>query len=171
MSSLMRQYVAGLIKYAPDYTFFLAPYVNSYKRFAEGTFAPTKTAWSVDNRTAGFRLCGDGTSAVRMECRIGGSDINPYLSLAAQLAAGISGIEEQLELVPPVTGDVYGAKRVTEIPSTLRDATATLRKSKMLKAAFGEDVVAHYVRCAEWEQEEFDRVVTDWEIARGFERA
>ena len=171
MSSLMRQYVAGLIKYAPDYTFFLAPYVNSYKRFAEGTFAPTKTAWSVDNRTAGFRLCGDGTSAVRMECRIGGSDINPYLALAAQLAAGISGIEEQLELGPPVTGDVYGAKRVTEIPSTLRDATATLRKSKMLKAAFGEDVVAHYVRCAEWEQEEFDRVVTDWEIARGFERA
>ncbi len=171
MSCLMRRYVAGLIKYAPDYTFFLAPYVNSYKRFAKGTFAPTKTAWSVDNRTAGFRLCGAGTSAVRMECRIGGADLNPYLALAAQLAAGIAGIEEALELGPPVSGDLYAAKRATEIPATLRDATQTLRRSKMLRAALGEDVVAHYVRCAQWEQEEFDRAVTDWEVARGFERA
>jgi len=171
MSETMRHYVAGLIKYAPDYTFFLAPYVNSYKRFAKGTFAPTKTVWSVDNRTAGFRLCGDGTTGVRMECRIGGSDINPYLALAAQLAAGIKGLEEKLELPAPTTGDVYDAKRAKEIPSTLRAATETLRKSSMLKEAFGEDVIAHYTRCAEWEQEEFDRIVTDWEVARGFERA
>lgn len=171
MSEVMRHYVAGLIKYAPDYTFFLAPYVNSYKRFMKGTFAPTKTVWSVDNRTAGFRLCGEGTKGVRMECRIGGSDINPYLALAAQLAAGISGIEEKLELAPPTSGDVYDAQKAEEIPSTLRAATETLRQSEMLKKAFGEDVVAHYTRCAEWEQEEFDRVVTDWEIARGFERA
>ena len=170
MSDVMKHYVAGLIKYAPDYTFFLAPYVNSYKRFMKGTFAPTKAVWSVDNRTAGFRLCGDGTKAVRIECRIGGSDINPYLAQAAQLAAGIKGLEEKLELAPPFKGDVYDAKRVKEIPSTLRDATVTLRKSAMLKEAFGEEVVAHYSRCAEWEQEEFDRVVTDWEIARGFER-
>ncbi|MEM7289371.1 MAG: glutamine synthetase family protein [Pseudomonadota bacterium] len=171
MSQIMRQYTAGLIKYAPDYTFFLAPYVNSYKRFMKGTFAPTKTVWSVDNRTAGFRLCGGDTKAVRMECRIGGSDINPYLALAAQLAAGIKGIEEKLELAAPTRGDVYDAKKAREIPATLRAATETLRKSAMLKEAFGADVVAHYTRCAEWEQEEFDRVVTDWEIARGFERA
>lgn len=171
MSSLMRSYVAGLTKYAADYTFFLAPYVNSYKRFAKATFAPTKTVWSIDNRTAGFRLCGDGTKAVRIECRIGGSDINPYLALAAQLAAGIRGVKDNLELGEPYSGDLYDAGNANNIPTTLRQATETLRNSDMLKQAFGHDVISHYVRCAEWEQEEFDRVVTDWEIARGFERA
>ncbi len=171
MSELMRQYMAGLIKYAPDYTYFLAPYINSYKRFQKGTFAPTKTVWSVDNRTAGFRLCGDGTKAVRVECRIGGSDLNPYLAIAAQLAAGIRGIEEKLELDPPASGDVYEAKRAREIPGTLRDARETMRKSKMLREAFSDEVIDHYARAAEWEIEEFDRVVTDYEIARGFERA
>ena len=171
MSDVMKNYTAGLIRYAPDYTFFLAPYVNSYKRFAKGTFAPTKTAWSVDNRTAGFRLCGHGTKSVRMECRIGGSDINPYLALAAQLAAGIKGLEEKLELPPPTAGDVYDAKSAKEIPSTLRAATKALQESSMLKEALGEEVVVHYTRTAQWEQEEFDRIVTDWEIARGFERA
>lgn len=171
MSDLMRHYVAGLIEYAPDYTVFLAPYVNSYKRFAKGTFAPTKIVWSVDNRTAGFRLCGDGTRGVRIECRIGGSDINPYLAQAAQLAAGIKGIEDKLALAPPTRGDVYDADKARNIPTSLRQATETLRQSSMLKEAFGEEVVAHYVRAAEWEQEEFDRVVTDWEVARGFERA
>jgi hypothetical protein len=96
MSATMKSYVAGLLKYSPDITFFLAPYVNSYKRFLPGTFAPTKIAWSIDNRTAGYRLVGDGTKAVRIECRIPGSDINPYLACAAQLAAGLSGIEEGL---------------------------------------------------------------------------
>ncbi len=171
MSKTMRHYVAGLIKYAPDYTYFLAPYVNSYKRFMKGTFAPTKLVWSVDNRTAGFRLCGEGTKGVRMECRIGGSDINPYLALAAQLAAGIKGLEDELELADPTSGDVYDARRAKDIPSTLPAATQTLRKSAMLKEAFGEEVIAHYTRTAEWEQEEFERVVTDWEVARGFERS
>lgn len=171
MSQLMHQFCAGMIAYSPDYMFFLAPYVNSYKRFMKGTFAPTKTVWSVDNRTAGFRLCGDGTKAVRMECRIGGSDINPYLAQAALIAAGIKGIEDKMELAPPTSGDVYEDTGAGEIPSTLRDATETLRNSAMLRDAMGEDVVDHYTRCAEWEQEEFDRVVTDWEVARGFERA
>jgi glutamine synthetase len=171
MSELMKNYMAGLIKYAPDYTYFLAPYINSYKRFQKGTFAPTKTVWSVDNRTAGFRLCGDGTKGVRVECRIGGSDLNPYLALAVQLAAGIKGIEDKLELAPPTKGDVYENDKVTEIPKSLRGAAETLRNSDMLKEALGDDVVTHYVRAAEWEQEEFDRVVTDYEIARGFERA
>ena len=171
MSDIMRQYLAGLIKYAPDYTYFLAPYVNSYKRFAKGTFAPTKLVWSIDNRTAAFRLCGANTKAVRVECRIGGSDINPYLAIAAQLAAGMKGIEEKLELAAPSSGDVYEMAHEQDIPKTLRDATEMLRNSDMLKEAFGEDVVAHYTRAGEWEQEEFDSVVTDWEVARGFERS
>ena len=171
MSQLMQQYMAGLIAYAPDYTFFLAPYINSYKRFAKGTFAPTKTVWSVDNRTAGFRLCGDGTKGIRVECRIGGSDLNPYLAQAAMLAAGIQGIEDKMELAPPTKGDVYEDEKAADIPQTLRAATGTLRASKMLRDAMGDEVIDHYTRCAEWEQEEFDRVVTDYEIARGFERA
>ncbi|HCP82367.1 MAG TPA: glutamine synthetase, partial [Octadecabacter sp.] len=171
MSQLMEHYMAGLIAYAPDYTFFLAPYVNSYKRFSKGTFAPTKTVWSIDNRTAGFRLCGDGTKGVRVECRIGGSDLNPYLAQAAMLAAGIQGIVEKMKLAPPTTGDVYEDAKARDIPQTLRAATETLRNSDFLRSAMGDDVIDHYTRCAEWEQEEFDRAVTDWEIARGFERA
>jgi glutamine synthetase len=171
MSQLMKHYMAGVIAFAPDYTFFLAPYINSYKRFAKGTFAPTKTVWSVDNRTAGFRLCGDGTKGVRVECRIGGSDLNPYLAQAAMLAAGIKGIEDKMDLARPTTGDVYEDAKAQDIPQTLRAATETLRNSAFLRDAFGDVVVDHYTRCAEWEQKEFDRVVTDWEIARGFERA
>ncbi|MEJ6479361.1 MAG: glutamine synthetase family protein, partial [Octadecabacter sp.] len=171
MSELMSHYMAGLIKYAPDYTYFLAPYVNSYKRFARGTFAPTKTVWSVDNRTAGFRLCGENSKGVRVECRIGGSDLNPYLAQAAMLAAGIKGIEDNMKLAPATTGDVYEDAKAADIPQTLRAATETLRSSKFLREAMGDDVIDHYTRAAEWEQEEFDRAVTDWEIARGFERA
>ncbi len=171
MSRTMAHYMAGLIKYAPDYTYFLAPYINSYKRFAKGTFAPTKTVWSVDNRTAGFRLCGEHTRGIRVECRIGGSDLNPYLAQAVMLAAGLKGIEDKLALAPATTGDVYEDAKAADIPQTLRAATQTLRSSEFLRGALGEDVVDHYTRCAEWEQEEFDRNVTDWEIARGFERA
>lgn len=171
MSDTMRAYLAGLIKYAPDTTYFLAPYVNSYKRFQRGTFAPTGIVWSIDNRTAGFRLCGEDTKAIRVECRIGGSDINPYLAMAAQLASGIAGLEEGLELEAPLKGDAYEASKAPQIPRTLRDATAVVRKSKMLRAAFGDGVIDHYTRCAEWELEDFDRVVTDYEIARGFEKA
>ena len=171
MSELMKSYVAGLLKYSGDITFFLAPYVNSYKRFLPGTFAPTKIAWSIDNRTAGYRLVGEGTRGVRIECRIPGSDINPYLACAAQLAAGLTGIEEALPLDEPVTGDVYGMDDVPSIPHTLRAATETLRSSAMLRKTMGDWVVDHYTRAAEVEQEAFDAVVTDWEVARGFERA
>lgn len=169
MSALMKNYMAGLLKYAPDFTYFLAPYINSYKRFQKGTFAPTRTIWSVDNRTAGFRLCGESSKAVRVECRVGGSDLNPYLAMAAQIAAGIAGIEEELPLDPPFSGDAYEGNSGM-IPQTLRDAMATLKGSEMLRAAMGDDVVDHYVRAAEVEIEDFDRVVTDYEIARGFER-
>ncbi len=171
MSETMRHYCAGLIEYAGQATYFLAPYINSYKRFAPGTFAPTKTIWSVDNRTAGFRLCADGTKGVRMECRIGGSDLNPYLALAAQLAAGMAGIAQKLTLPPPTTGDIYQSSDAPEIPRTLRDAAEALTGSAMLREAMGDDVIDHYTRAATWEIEEFDRTVTDYEVARGFERA
>lgn len=171
MSDTMRAYVAGLLRYTPDITVFMASYINSYKRFLPGTFAPTKIAWSIDNRTAGYRLVGDGTKGVRIECRIPGSDMNPYLACAAQLAAGLQGIEDGLDLAAPVKGDLYGMDKIAEIPHTLRDATEKLRTSKMLRATMGDDVIDHYTRAAEVEQEAFDAVVTDHEIQRGFERA
>ncbi len=171
MSKLMNHYLAGLIKYSPEYIYFLAPYVNSYKRFSEGTFAPTKTVWSVDNRTAGFRLCGENSKNIRIECRIGGSDLNPYLAQAAMLAAGIKGIKDSLILSPATKGDVYKDSDAQNIPKTLSEATQRLHSSFFLREAFGDNVINHYTRAAEWEQEEFNRAVTDWEIARGFERA
>ena len=171
MSKLMRHYVAGQLAHAAELTYFLAPYINSYKRFATGTFAPTKAVWSCDNRTAGYRLVGEGTKSVRIECRVAGSDITPHLAYSALLAAGISGIENEMELPPEFTGDAYGAGDVPEVPKNLRDATEALDNSAMLRAALGDDVVDHYVHAARWEQAEFDRIVTDWEVARGFERA
>lgn len=171
MSPVMRHFLAGMIAHAAEITLFLAPYVNSYKRFLKGTFAPTRTVWSVDNRTAGFRLCGEGSPAVRAECRIGGADLNPYLALAGLIAAGIAGIEAALDLGPATGGDVYLAGEAPEIPKTLRAATAVFRASAMLRAAMGDWVVDHYTRAAEVEQEAFDSAVTDWEVARGFERA
>ncbi len=171
MSETMRHYLAGLLKHASENTFFLAPYVNSYKRFMAGTFAPTRAIWSLDNRTAGYRVVADGTENVRIECRVGGSDLNPYLAIAAQLAAGIAGIDGKLELEKEFKGDAYQAKRAREIPRTLLDAKEALRKSAMLREAMGDEVVDHYVRNAEWELEDFNSKVTDYEVSRGFERA
>ncbi len=170
MSELMRNYLAGLLHHAAEITYFLAPNINSYKRFMEGTFAPTKAIWSMDNRTAGYRICGEASSAIRVECRVGGSDLNPYLAMAALLAAGIDGIENKRELEPQFVGDAYGGDGAREIPSTLRDATTELDNSKMLRSALGDDVIDHYVHAAKWEQFEYDRRVTDWEVGRGFER-
>jgi glutamine synthetase len=170
MSTLMRQYLAGQLKHAGEICYFLAPFINSYKRFQSGTFAPTRAIWSVDNRTAGFRLCGAGTNAIRVECRIGGADLNPYLAFAALIAAGLAGIEGNLDLEPAFTGDAYRGKRLRDIPGTLRAASDALRRSKMLRCAMGDAVIDHYVHTAEWEQFEYDRRVTDWELRRGFER-
>jgi glutamine synthetase len=170
MTPLMRSWVAGQMKYANEYTYFLAPFINSYKRFQVGTFAPTKIIWSDDNRTAGFRLCGAGTKGIRIECRIGGADLNPYLAFAALIASGLAGIDEKLELQKPFEGDAYAGAKLTEIPKTLREAMEHLEKSKMLRAALGDDVVEHYLHTARWEQFEYDRRVTDWELHRGFER-
>lgn len=171
MSDTMRHYLAGLLKYADDITYFLAPYINSYKRFSAATFAPTKAVWSIDNRTAGYRIVAPGSKSVRVECRVGGSDLNPYLAIASQIAAGIKGIEEKLPLEQAFCGDAYKAEGIREIPRTLRAATAALRDSSMLREAMGDEVIDHYVRAAEWEQEDFDQKVTDYERVRGFERA
>lgn len=171
MSELMRHYLAGLLAHASEITYFLAPYINSYKRFMAGTFAPTKAIWSMDNRTAGYRICGADSKSVRIECRVGGADLNPYLAYAALLAAGIDGMENKRVLEPAFVGDAYGGADIREIPATLRDATTALDGSAMLRAAFGDDVVDHYVHAARYEQFEYDRRVTDWEVGRGFERA
>jgi glutamine synthetase len=171
MSDTMRHYLAGLLAHAAEMTCLLAPNINSYKRFQAGTFAPTKAVWSQDNRTAGYRICGEGGAGVRVECRIGGADLNPYLAFAGLLAAGIAGIEGKMALEPEFRGDAYVAEKVREIPATLRAASAAMKGSTMLRSALGDAVVDHYVHAAEWEQSEYDRRVTDWEISRGFERS
>lgn len=170
MSALMRSFVAGQLKHARDCTLLLAPNVNSYKRFQAGTFAPTKTAWSRDNRTAGFRLCGEGGKAIRIECRIGGADLNPYLAFAGLIASGLAGVDEKLDLAPPYSGDAYVEDSLEEVPKTLREATECFASSTMLREAFGAEVVDHYTHAARWEQSEYDARVTDWELKRGFER-
>jgi glutamine synthetase len=171
MSDMMKQYLAGQLQHSGEITYFLAPYINSYKRFMAGTFAPTRAIWSFDNRTAGFRLCGAESKAVRVECRIGGADLNPYLAFAALLAAGLDGVDKKMKLEPVFSGDAYDtSKKLREIPKTLREATELLDKSKLLRTAMGDDVVDHYVHTAKWEQFEYDRRITDFELKRGFER-
>ena len=171
MSDTMRHYIAGLLAHADEVTYFLAPYINSYKRFVIGMFAPTKAVWSIDNRTAGYRVCGEGTKAIRVECRVGGADLNPYLAMAAQLAAGLDGIARKLPLEPMTTGDMYQSETAREIPRTLGAAADLLTRSTFLRTAMGDDVIDHYTRAATWEIEEHNRVVTDWEVQRGLERA
>lgn len=169
MSATMRAYLAGLLAHASEATLFLAPNINSYKRFQAGTFAPVKAVWSRDNRTAGYRLVGEGTKAIRIENRTGGADLNPYLAFAVQIAAGLAGIEGGYALEEAFEGDAYQGEG-REIPKTLREATAAADGSTVLRSALGDAVVDHYVHAARWEQHEYDRRVTDWEIARGFER-
>jgi len=171
MSEMMKHYLAGQLEHAGEITYFLAPYINSYKRFMAGTFAPTRAIWSFDNRTAGYRICGADTRSIRLECRVGGADLNPYLAFAALLAAGLDGIERKMALEPAFSGDAYDpAKRLREVPKTLREARALLDGSRFLRDVMGDDVIDHYVHTADWEQFEFDRRVTDLELKRGFER-
>ena len=170
MSQLFKHYLAGQLALARDMTYFLAPFINSYKRFQSGSFAPTKAIWSIDNRTAGYRVVGAGP-AIRIECRVPGADVNPYLAYAASIAAGLHGIENQLELEQVFQGNIYEAEGAREIPTTLRAALAALDGSAVLRAALGDDVVEHYLHAGRWEQQEYDRRVTDWELTRYFERA
>jgi glutamine synthetase len=153
----------------PELVVLLAPTVNSYKRFADGSWAPTRVGWSYDNRTAGFRLVGAGQS-LRIECRIPGADCNPYLALAALLAAGQAGLEHQVDPPAPFVGDAYGDAALARLPRSLRDATEAFADSELAAGAFGAEVVEHYVHAAQMEQAAFEAAVTDWERQRYFER-
>lgn len=171
MSAVMQQFLAGQLAHAEEITYFLAPFINSYKRFQAGTFAPTKTVWSIDNRTAGFRLCGEQSHGIRIECRIGGADLNPYLAFAVLIAAGLEGVDRSMELEPAYKGDAYSGDALQDVPRTLRDTIICMEQSTWLRDALGEDVINHYLHTARWEQGEYDRRVTDWELQRGFERS
>ena len=169
VSTLFRRALAGMLATAADATLFLAPNVNSYKRFQAGSFAPTRIVWSRDNRTAGFRILGHGAST-RIECRIPGADVNPYLAYAALIAGALHGIEEKLEPPPVYRGDAYKDPAVPSVPRTLGEAIERLEGSRVLRAAMGEEVIEHYLHAARWEQGCFERAVTDWELIRYFER-
>jgi len=167
-SEVFKQYLAGHIAYASELAIFLAPNINSYKRYAAGSWAPTTLAWGHDNRTCGFRIVGHGQH-LRTESRIPGADVNPYLCFAALLAAGLRGIEEKLELPPEFKGNAYESD-VQRFPSALRDAIGNLENGNMARAVFGDDVIDHYLNYARTEQRLFDKVVTTYERERLFER-
>jgi glutamine synthetase len=169
-SRLFRHWIAGLLEHARAMTLFFAPYPNSYKRFVAGTFAPTAIGWSYDNRTTGFRIVGHDQS-LRAECRIPGADANPYLAFAALLAAGLDGVERELEPPPIFSGNLYEAEDVPQVPRTLGEAIEEAEGSEMLRKAFGDEVLEHYLHFARTEKRKFDEAVTTWERARYFERA
>jgi glutamine synthetase len=165
---LYDHFVAGVLATMQDFTLMYAPNVNSYKRFADGSFAPTAVAWGLDNRTCAVRLVGHGPSA-RMENRLPGGDVNPYLALAAMLAGGLHGIEHELELEDEQVGNAYTSDK-PKVPRTLRAARDAFTSSEVARAVFGDEVVDHYTNMADVELAAFDSAVTDWELRRGFER-
>jgi glutamine synthetase len=169
MSALGKSFVAGQLRYMRELTLFLAPTINSYKRYVEGSFAPTAMRWGRDNRTCAFRLVGHGPS-LRLENRIPGGDVNPYLATAAVVAAGLAGITEELELEPPFQGNAYGDPDAEHVPSSLAEALDLWQGSAFARTTFGDDVVDHYANMAAVELAAFGRSVTDWERIRGFER-
>ena len=161
-------FIAGVLATMADFTLLYAPNVNSYKRFAAGSFAPTTIGWGSDNRTCAVRLVGHGAGA-RMENRLPGGDVNPYLALAAMLAGGLHGIEKELELEPELVGNAYLSDKA-KVPHTLRDARDVFASSELVRAVLGEEVVAHYTNMADVELSAYGAAVTDWELRRGFER-
>jgi glutamine synthetase len=167
-SEVFEHFLAGQLAVLRELTVLYAPNVNSYKRFAEGSFAPTSIAWGLDNRTCALRVIGHGSS-LRVENRTPGGDVNPYLALAASIAAGLYGVENELVLEPEFGGNAYGSDK-PRVPATLRDAAELFEKSSLARAAFGDDVVEHYTNMARVELAAFDATVTDWERVRGFER-
>jgi glutamine synthetase len=167
-SPVFEHFLAGQLAALPEFTLFLAPTINSYKRYQSGSFAPTTLKWGIDNRTCAFRVVGHGPS-LRVECRIPGADVNPYLAAAAMIAAGIHGVDNELPLEPAFDGNAYTAA-ADRVPTTLRDAAELWRNSALARKAFGDEVVAHYANAARVEIAAFDSAVTDWEKARNFER-
>ncbi len=168
MSALMEHFLAGVLASMGELTYLYAPNINSYKRFVTGSFAPTAIAWGRDNRTCALRVVGHGQS-LRMENRVPGGDVNPYLAVAALVASGLDGIERELALEPAFPGNAYASDK-PRVPSTLRDAAQCFAESKLAVEAFGADVVEHYLNAARVELAAFDAAVTDWERFRGFER-
>jgi glutamine synthetase len=169
VSDTFRWFLGGWIKHVPDVMPFYAPTINSYKRYVDASWAPTRLAWSYDNRTAGFRVVGEGQS-LRIECRIAGADANPYLALAASLASGLDGIASKTEPPECFVGDVYAARNLQRVPYTLAQSVDAFEKSEFAKRAFGADVVEHYAHFFRTEVAAFDKAVTDWERKRYFER-
>jgi glutamine synthetase len=167
-SPLMQHFLAGQIEHMQELTYFFAPNVNSYKRYVPGSFAPTAIAWGLDNRTCALRVVGHGES-LRFENRVPGGDVNPYLAIAAMIAAGLDGLERKLELEAVCPGNAYRSD-AARVPTTLRAAAEALDGSRFARAAFGDDVVDHYVNAARVETTAFDAAVTTWERERGFER-
>ena len=168
MSAMFRSFVAGQIATLRELTLFYAPNINSYKRFVDGSFAPTAIAWGMDNRTCSLRVVGHG-HGMRMECRAPGGDVNPYLAVAALIAGGLHGIENGLELEQPCAGNAYTGS-AQRLPTTLAEAAALFDGSAVARSAFGDDVVEHYLNNARVELTAFNSAVTDWERKRGFER-
>ncbi len=167
-SPLMKHWIAGILATLREFTLLYAPTINSYKRYAKGSFAPTGVAWGVDNRTCALRIVGHGSS-LRVENRVPGGDVNPYLAISAIIAGGLHGVENELVLPAPLTGNAYAAG-VDTLPTTLREAARLFSESSIARAAFGDDVVEHYLNQARIEVEAYDAAVTDWERVRGFER-
>ena len=168
-SELFTHFLAGQMALAREFSLCYAPYVNSYKRYQAGSFAPTRIAWGWDNRTCGFRVCGH-RSSLRVENRIPGADANPYVAFAATIAAGLHGIEQRLSLPPMFEGNAYESTSTPQVPRTLREAVAEFDQSKVARQAFGDRVVDHYVHAGRLEQEAYDKAVTCWELVRNFER-
>ncbi|MBM3878595.1 MAG: glutamine synthetase [Verrucomicrobia bacterium] len=168
-SRLFRSFLGGLMKYSPELAYCYAPTINSYKRYQPGSWAPTRMAWATDNRTVGFRVVGEGDS-FRLENRMPGADANPYLALAAMLAAGMAGVREQLDCGEEYRGNAYVDLQLPRLPASLRDATDLFERSELARAAFGEAVVEFYVHHARLELQAFADAVTDWEKQRYFER-
>jgi glutamine synthetase len=166
--AVFEAFLAGQLSCLRELTLMLAPNVNSYKRFAEGSFAPTAVAWAHDNRTCSLRVVGHG-SALRFENRAGGSDLNPYLALSAIIAAGLHGVDQGLELEPEHQGNAYLSDK-PRLPGTLREARDLFATSEVARSAFGAEAVAHYCNAADVELRAFESAVTDWERVRGFER-
>jgi glutamine synthetase len=167
--ALFRSFLAGQLACLREMTLLLAPNINSYKRYAAESFAPTAVAWGNDNRTCSLRVVGHGPSR-RFENRVGGADLNPYLALSAIIASGLHGVDAGLELEPALEGNAYAASERARVPATLRDARQLFAGSDVAREAFGEEVIAHYLNNADVELAAFQAAVTDWELIRGFER-
>jgi glutamine synthetase len=168
MSKMFQSFVAGQLATMRELTLFYAPNINSYKRFVDGSFAPTAVAWGMDNRTCALRVVGHG-HGMRMECRAPGGDVNQYLAVAALIAGGLHGIENELELPEPCSGNAYTGD-AERLPTTLAEAAALFEGSAVAREAFGDEVVEHYLNNARIELKAFNSAVTDWERVRGFER-